>query len=123
MRIKLFMLLVLYFFYNSSYAAGVNVAVAANFSGPMQKIASTFEQTTGHKTGIAFSTVGKFYALCGANRYVPPHCRTLARRGELSNVMHIIFRATAAISLVLRLAAIRHLEGCLRSISGWQAGS
>ncbi|MCD2451477.1 molybdate ABC transporter substrate-binding protein [Methylicorpusculum oleiharenae] len=62
MRIKLFMLLVLYFFYNTSHAAGVNVAVAANFSGPMQKIASAFEQTTGHKTVIAFGTVGKFYA-------------------------------------------------------------
>jgi molybdate transport system substrate-binding protein len=62
MRIKLFMLLVLYFFHHSGHAGGVNVAVAANFSGPMQKIASAFEQTTGHKTVIAFGTVGKFYA-------------------------------------------------------------
>ncbi|MDO9241325.1 molybdate ABC transporter substrate-binding protein [Methylicorpusculum sp.] len=62
MRIKLFMLLVIYFFYNPSQAATVNVAVAANFSGPMQKIASAFDQSTGHKTIIAYGTVGKFYA-------------------------------------------------------------
>lgn len=43
-------------------AAEVNVAVAANFTGPMQQIAAQFEQATGHKAVIAYGTVGKFYA-------------------------------------------------------------
>lgn len=43
-------------------AAEVQVAVAANFTGPMEIIATEFEQTTGHKARIAYGTVGKFYA-------------------------------------------------------------
>ena len=46
----------------SSSAAEVNVAVAANFSGPMQKIAQVFEQDTGHKAVLAFGSTGNFYA-------------------------------------------------------------
>jgi len=44
-------------------AAGVSVAVAANFAAPMQKIAQAFEQDTGHKALLAFGATGKFYAL------------------------------------------------------------
>jgi molybdate transport system substrate-binding protein len=44
-------------------AAGVSVAVAANFAAPMQKIARAFEQDTGHKALLAFGATGKFYAL------------------------------------------------------------
>ncbi len=40
----------------------VNVAVAANFSGPMRLIAADFERATGHKAVIAHGTVGKFYS-------------------------------------------------------------
>lgn len=43
-------------------AADVNVAVAANFTGPMERIAPAFEKATGHKAVIAYGTVGKFYA-------------------------------------------------------------
>lgn len=43
-------------------AAEVNVAVAANFTGPMEKIAPAFERATGHKVVAAYGTVGKFYA-------------------------------------------------------------
>lgn len=43
-------------------AAEVNVAVAANFTGPMEKLAPMFEKTTGHKLVIAYGTVGKFYS-------------------------------------------------------------
>jgi molybdate transport system substrate-binding protein len=43
-------------------AAQVNVAVAANFSAPMQKIALAFEQETGHKALLAFGSTGMFYA-------------------------------------------------------------
>jgi len=40
----------------------VNVAVAANFTAPMQKIAVEFEKDTGHKAQLAFGSTGKFYA-------------------------------------------------------------
>ena len=40
----------------------VQVAVAANFAGPMQKIAAAFEQSTGHKVLQASGSTGKFYA-------------------------------------------------------------
>jgi molybdate transport system substrate-binding protein len=40
----------------------VQVAVAANFTAPMQKIAAEFEAETGHKAVLAFGTVGKFYS-------------------------------------------------------------
>jgi molybdate transport system substrate-binding protein len=43
-------------------AALVNVAVAANFSAPMQKIALAFEQDTGHMALLAFGSTGMFYA-------------------------------------------------------------
>lgn len=62
MRIKLFTLVVLYFIHTSGYSGEVNVAVAANFTGPMQKIAIAFEQATGHKASVSYGTVGKFYA-------------------------------------------------------------
>ena len=40
----------------------VQVAVAANFTGPMQVIAALFERDTGHKANLAFGATGKFYA-------------------------------------------------------------
>jgi len=40
----------------------VQVAVAANFTAPMQKIATDFEKDTGHKAQLAFGATGKFYA-------------------------------------------------------------
>lgn len=43
-------------------AAEVTVAIAANFTGPMEKIGPMFEKATGHKLVIAYGTVGKFYA-------------------------------------------------------------
>ncbi len=43
-------------------AAEVSVAVAANFTAPMQKIAASFEQDSGHKTRLAFGSTGRFYA-------------------------------------------------------------
>jgi len=45
-----------------SHAADVTVAVAANFTAPMQKIAEAFERDTGHKAVLAFGATGKFYA-------------------------------------------------------------
>ncbi len=46
----------------SARAAEVSVAVAANFTVPMQKIAAAFEQETGHKAVLSFGSTGKFYA-------------------------------------------------------------
>ena len=43
-------------------AAEVQVAVAANFTAPMQKIAAAFEEDTGHKAVLAFGATGAFYA-------------------------------------------------------------
>ena len=40
----------------------VSVAVAANFTAPMQKIAADFEKATGHKAQLVFGSTGKFYA-------------------------------------------------------------
>ena len=47
---------------NGAQAAQVNVAVAANFTAPMQKIAAQFEKATGHKAILSFGSTGKFYA-------------------------------------------------------------
>lgn len=43
-------------------AEEVSVAVAANFTAPMQKIAADFEKDTGNKAVLAFGSTGKFYA-------------------------------------------------------------
>lgn len=43
-------------------AAEVSVAVAANFTAPMQKIAQMFEQDTGHKAVLSFGSTGNLYA-------------------------------------------------------------
>lgn len=43
-------------------AAEVSVAVAANFTAPMQKIAALFEQGSGHKAVLSFGSTGKLYA-------------------------------------------------------------
>ena len=46
----------------SAQAAEVSVAVAANFTGPVQAIAPLFERDTGHKVHATFGATGKFYA-------------------------------------------------------------
>lgn len=40
----------------------VLVAVAANFTAPVQKIAAQFERDTGHKANLAFGATGKLFA-------------------------------------------------------------
>jgi molybdate transport system substrate-binding protein len=42
-------------------AEQIQVAVAANFSAPLQQIAAGFEKTTGHKIVPVFGATGKFY--------------------------------------------------------------
>ncbi|HEX8963065.1 MAG TPA: molybdate ABC transporter substrate-binding protein [Rhodocyclaceae bacterium] len=43
-------------------ADDVPVAVAANFTAPMQSIAPAFEKATGHRLVISYGGTGKFYA-------------------------------------------------------------
>ena len=43
-------------------AGEVQVAVAANFTAPMQDIAKAFEQDTGHRVIAAFGSTGQLYA-------------------------------------------------------------
>lgn len=45
-----------------AHADEVSVAVAANFTAPMQVISVLFERDTGHKTSLAFGATGKFHA-------------------------------------------------------------
>ena len=40
----------------------VQVAVASNFSAPMQRLAAEFEKDTGHKAELSLGATGKFYA-------------------------------------------------------------
>jgi molybdate transport system substrate-binding protein len=47
---------------SQAHADEVSVAVAANFTVPMQKIAADFEKDTGHKVVTSFGATGKFYA-------------------------------------------------------------
>ena len=47
---------------SSVHAAEISVAVAANFTAPMQQIAAAFEKETGHKVQAAYGATGKFYA-------------------------------------------------------------
>ena len=49
-------------FSSVALADEVQVAVAANFTAPMQKIAPDFEKDTGHKIVAAYGATGKFYA-------------------------------------------------------------
>ena len=46
----------------ASNAAEVSVAVASNFIAPMQRIAQSFEQDTGHKAVLALGSTGSLYA-------------------------------------------------------------
>ncbi|MCO7573325.1 molybdate ABC transporter substrate-binding protein [Pseudomonas chlororaphis] len=45
----------------SAQAAEVQVAVAANFTAPIQAIAADFEKDTGHKLVAAYGATGQFY--------------------------------------------------------------
>lgn len=49
-------------FASFAQAGEVSVAVAANFTGPIQVIAPLFERDTGHRVVPAYGGTGKFYA-------------------------------------------------------------
>jgi len=46
----------------SVWAADVSVAVASNFTAPMQRIAQEFERDTGYRAILAFGSTGGLYA-------------------------------------------------------------
>lgn len=46
----------------TAQAAEVRVAVAANFTAPMQAIAQQFERQTGHRLILAYGSTGQFHA-------------------------------------------------------------
>jgi molybdate transport system substrate-binding protein len=48
-------------FATTARAGEVAVAVAANFTGPMQTLAVEFEKETGHKAVASFGSTGQFY--------------------------------------------------------------
>jgi molybdate transport system substrate-binding protein len=54
---------------HGAHAAEVQVAVAANFTAPMQKIAALFEQDTGHKAVLSFGAT--FGVLLAADDTTP----------------------------------------------------
>ena len=56
------LLLAAAFSQGTASAAEVSVAVASNFTVPMQKLAAAFEQASGHKATLAFGSTGRFYA-------------------------------------------------------------
>jgi molybdate transport system substrate-binding protein len=62
MNTFLFRLLVLFSVTCSVHASEVHVAVAANFTAPMEKIAAAFERDTGHKAILSFGATGALYA-------------------------------------------------------------
>jgi molybdate transport system substrate-binding protein len=61
-RVRVLIALLALAFAPSVPADEVQVAVAANFSAPMQKIAREFAKDTGHVAQLAFGATGKFYA-------------------------------------------------------------
>ena len=48
--------------YTAAFAVEVQVAVAANFTAPMKRIAEEFEKGTGHKAVLSYGATGRFYA-------------------------------------------------------------
>lgn len=59
---KAFFFVLLGLFAATASADEVHVAVAANFSGPMQVIAPLFERSSGHRVTLSFGSSGKFHA-------------------------------------------------------------
>jgi molybdate transport system substrate-binding protein len=47
---------------NASQAAETSVAVASNFTAPMQKIVAQFEKESSHRAKLSFGSSGNFYA-------------------------------------------------------------
>lgn len=62
MKLRITSLVAFLLLTTSAFADEVQVAVAANFTAPMQEIAPEFERATGHKVLASYGATGKFYA-------------------------------------------------------------
>jgi molybdate transport system substrate-binding protein len=58
---KFLFLCSVWWFASVASAAELSVAVAANFTAPMQKLTPLFEQSTGHHLKLSFGATGVFY--------------------------------------------------------------
>jgi molybdate transport system substrate-binding protein len=131
-RLKLALLaLVVGFAPARASADEVSVAVAANFTAPMQQIAELFEKDTGHKANLSFGSTGKFFAqikngapfevLLAADDTTPAR---LVKEGDaVANSQFtyaigklVLWSATPGLvddkGAVLRDAGIRHVSYC-----------
>jgi molybdate transport system substrate-binding protein len=59
---RLLTALAMFAFARQGHAETVSVAVAANFTAPMQKIAALFQQDTGHQAILSLGSTGRLYA-------------------------------------------------------------
>ena len=59
---RLFVCFCLAWSFGVVHAQAVQVAVASNFTAPMQKIAAAFEQDSAHRLVLSFGATGRFYA-------------------------------------------------------------
>ena len=110
----------------AAHAAEVSVAVAANFTAPMQKIAAAFERDTGHKAQLAFGATGKFYAqiangapfqiLLAADEATP---RKLAGEGLADGATQFTY-AIGRLALWSRQAGYVDSEGRVLGKSDWR---
>ncbi len=95
------------FLCGSLQAAELSVAVAANFTAPMQKIAKAFEKETGHTLALSFGSTGKFYR---RSRCVSCSRQMTARldgkvRGELTYAIGKLVRASSRWSTTSEVCA------------------
>ncbi len=61
-RLAAFGLVLLSMLATPAWSGEVQVAVASNFTAPMQRIASQFQRDTGHKAQLTFGASGRFFA-------------------------------------------------------------
>ena len=85
-------------------AAEVAVAVAANFTAPMKKIAAEFEKDTGHKAELSFGSIGPSLYNYGKLRGVADPAA--AAMVDAANA----FADTARALGVLKADALRYLD-------------
>lgn len=62
LRIRVLALVLMSLWMGTSHAGTVTVAVASNFTAPMQALARAFTEATGHQAVLSFGATGKFYA-------------------------------------------------------------
>ncbi|MGE3608292.1 MAG: molybdate ABC transporter substrate-binding protein [Bacteriovoracaceae bacterium] len=59
---KPMMLIFLFFLFSNTYASEFHIAVASNFSAPMEVLMKVFSEKTGHKVLTSYGSTAKLYA-------------------------------------------------------------